>query len=250
MNYGKFAYLYDRLMMDAPYDEWIHFTTKMVKQYCPEATEVLDVGCGTGELLIRLHQSGFSVTGVDLSADMLTIAQNKLSQAKIESSLLQQDMRKLSGLSSFDVITVYCDSLNYLANEAEISSAFQSFYTVLRTGGLLLFDVHSIYKIVQKYIGETFADETEELAYIWNVFEGSYNYSVEHELTFFMKDNPTGLYERFEEVHFQRTFPVKVYQKLLENAGFEVEACLGDFGSPLTEVSERIFFVAKKKDYE
>ncbi len=248
MTYNGFAYLYDQLMQEAPYDKWFCFFENTVKRYQPESKTVLDVGCGTGSILLKLAKSGYQPTGVDLSADMLTVANEKLLKENYAVPLYEQNMTSLPNIGLFDVIIVFCDSLNYLSTEEEILSAFKSFYNQLNREGLLLFDVHSLYKINKVFVDATFALEDDEISYIWRSFIGEYENSVEHELTFFVKKD-SGLYERIDELHKQRTFPVNTYQKLLEEAGFHLLETVADFeiGNPISDTSERIFFIAKKK---
>src|SRR5213080_3462579 len=45
-----------------------------VERHCPQPGRLIDLGCGTGRLLIPLAQRGYRVLGVDLSAEMLTVA--------------------------------------------------------------------------------------------------------------------------------------------------------------------------------
>ncbi len=87
----------------------------------------------------------------------------------------------------------------------------------------------------------------EEVSYIWDSFKGEDPNSVEHELTFFVRQEATGLYERVEELHKQRTYPLQRYQAWLEEAGFIVKEITADYRdeSP-TEESERIFFTCVK----
>jgi len=247
MTYQRFAYLYDQLMEDAPYEEWFQFFHKTIQKYQPSTKTVLDVGCGTGAMLVELVNNGFEPTGIDLSSDMLTIANEKLLQLGKQVPLFEQDMRRLDNIGSFDAIIVFCDSLNYLETEEDIAAAFSSFYRLLNKEGLLLFDVHSTYKIDKVFIGATFAEEEENISYIWKSYEGAYRHSVEHDLTFFIKTE-TGLYERYTELHKQRTYPVEYYEQHLKENGFQLLNISANFhlDEPILEKSERIFFVAKK----
>ncbi len=71
---------------------------------------------------------------------------------------------------------------------------------------------------------------------------------MEHDLTFFLKDNDTDQYERFDEFHIQRTYSVNDYSKWLKEAEFEILTITADFTKDApTEESERIFFVCQKK---
>lgn len=247
MMYQSFAYLYDALMDEAPYDEWMALFKRKQSLYAPHAQTVLDLACGTGEITIRLLENGFDVTGVDLSADMLTVAQQKVSEKGYSIPLIQQDMTQLEGIGSFDAVVIFCDSLNYLKEESDFIETFSSVYDCLNDHGLFLFDVHSQYKIQNGYIGKSYSFNDDEISYIWNCFPGEFPDSVEHELTFFVYDEYTGKYDRYDEVHQERTFPVEQYKKWLEEAGFTIHSIDADFkDEPVTEKAERIFFTAQK----
>ena len=54
MSYEAFAYYYDSLMDQEFYNDYIQFINKHVKNY----QTVLELGCGTGEIAIRLAHLG------------------------------------------------------------------------------------------------------------------------------------------------------------------------------------------------
>ncbi len=248
MSYGDFAYLYDRLMEDVPYDDWLTFVDVKLKQQNRNVkTSILDLACGTGELTVRLAQAGYEVIGIDLSEDMLAVANAKAQEKGMHIPFYHQDMTNLEGLPLFDVIIIFCDSLNYLQAEEDIIKTFKHVYKFLKEDGLFLFDVHSVYKISEIFGNQTFAVSDEDISYIWNCFPGDELYSVEHELSFFVKNEDTSMYERFNEVHYQRTFPIDFYEKCLKETGFHLVEINADFKiEEVKEDSERIFFTAKK----
>jgi ubiquinone/menaquinone biosynthesis C-methylase UbiE len=248
MTYGSFALLYDELMRDVPYDQWIDFIKQQKESYDVKGNRFLDVACGTGEISIRLSQEGFHVTGIDLSAEMLTIARSKAEKSGHSLFLVQQDMTELVGLGEFDMVGIFCDSLNYLQTESSILSTFERVGQHLIQGGLFFFDVHSSYKMNELFIDQTYAYNGEDISYIWQCFEGDNPLSVEHELTFFKLDTQTNQYQRFDELHKQRTFPIHRYESWLNDSGFEILSITADFANqPPGVQSERIFFTAKKR---
>lgn len=245
MTYQQFAYLYDELMEDAPYSDWLFFVKSAASKYLMNAERFLDVGCGTGSMTVLLAQEGFDVTGVDLSSDMLMVAQEKAEKARVPLSLFQQDMRELEGLGEFDCVTILCDSLNYILSQEDVKRTFISAGKHMSSGGLLLFDVHSIHKINDIFIGQTYGSNEENLSYIWQCYQGELENSVEHELSFFILNGKK--YDRYDECHVQRTFSVDEYTKWLKECGFELLDVTADFKSSVpTEKSERILFAAKK----
>src|SRR5699024_6014670 len=144
---------------------------------------------------------------VDLSAEMLAIAREKFSEIGFDPLLIEQSMTSIEGLPSFDLITIFCDSLNYLETPTEVKETFKCMYNHLQDDGMLLFDVHSVSKIEEGFIDQTFAEDGEEIAYIWTAFAGEHEASVEHELSFFIQTED-GYYIKREELHKQRTYSI------------------------------------------
>lgn len=247
MSYEKFAFLYDELMSDAPYDEWVSFVVETLEAYKIEERDLLDVGCGTGNICIPLSKLGFTVTAVDLSEEMLMVAKQKSERAATSVEFFHQDMRELQGLGLFTTVISFCDSINYLDNEKEVQITFENIYAHLKKDGMFIFDVHSIEKVVNFFTENTFAYNGEDVSYIWECFKGEAPNSVEHDLSFFVR-NSNGLYERFDELHQQRTYSVEFYKEMLENTGFQVLAITSDFSRQKLDDADgqRIFFIAKK----
>ena len=196
MSYEQFAYVYDELMKDAPYDKWLIQVTAKLEKYEVQGKRLLELACGTGEITVELAKHGFDISGVDLSDEMLLIAQEKAANLGLSIPFYQQNMAELEGLGQFDCVTIFCDSLNYLQSENDVVATFQKVYDHLNPSGLFLFDVHSIYKMENVFANHTFAVNDEEVSYIWNCFPGEEPYSVEHDLSFFVKDEKTGIYDR------------------------------------------------------
>lgn len=240
MNYGRFAAVYDDLMEDIPYEQYVEWIAETMR-----TGSVLDLACGTGVLSELMAELGYSVTASDLSADMLTVAQNRFKEAGLDIPVLQLSMDRLEGLEGFDAVTIAIDSLNYLATEEQVINTFNEAYRALKPGGYLFFDVHSLFKVDEVFMHSPFVYDGEDLAYIWHTEPGSAAHSVIHDLTFFVREG--WMFERFEETHEQRTFPVDVYENWLAQAGFTVESVTADFTGELPgPESERIFFRAKK----
>lgn len=241
MAYEQFAYVYDELMQDVPYDEWVAW----VSQYVEANSTIADVGCGTGTATLLLAEH-YRVTGIDLSEEMLEIAQEKAMEQQQKIDFWCQDMREIELPAPVDALTILCDSLNYLKTEADVQQTFEHAARTLKEGGKLLFDVHSPHKMETLFNGKTYATHAEQSSYIWFADPGEAPLSVVHELTFFIEDED-GRYDRVDETHHQRTYPSEQYVTWLREAGFRTLAVTGDFTSDApTPTAERIFFVAEK----
>nr|WP_280518530.1 class I SAM-dependent methyltransferase [Lederbergia wuyishanensis] len=234
-------------MMEVPYSNWLEYLNTEKKRCSVKGNRILDLACGTGELSVLLAEAGYEVTGVDLSEDMLMVAREKAESKGLNIHLFEQDMTQLEELGTFDIISIFCDSLNYLNTPDDVQKTFKNVSAHLSDGGLFLFDVHSPYKIEQ-FMSESYSLAEEEVSYIWTTFPGEHPLSIEHELTFFVLDEQSGKYNRFDETHKQRTYSTDQYIKWLSDAGFIIKSITADFlsDSP-TETSERLFFSCKKK---
>ncbi|MFD1705473.1 class I SAM-dependent DNA methyltransferase [Siminovitchia sediminis] len=248
MSYEQLAYVYDKLMEEAPYDRWVRFLKENKDRWKAPGVRVLDLGCGTGEMAILLMKEGFHVSGVDLSEDMLAVAAEKAENEGLILPLYHQDMSELEGLPEYDIITIFCDSLNYLPTPEKVKKTFRAAHEHLVSGGLLLFDVHSVYQMDQGFAHQTFTLNEDNVAYIWDAYPGEEPCSAEHAITFFVLDERTGQYQRMDELHKQRTYLLQDYQEWLMEAGFEILSVTADFsGQPPDETSRRLFFTCRKK---
>ncbi|WP_246045807.1 methyltransferase domain-containing protein [Ureibacillus sp. FSL K6-8385] len=244
-SYGRFAEVYDVLMQDIPYEKYVEW----VAMFAPSSKypALLDVGCGTGTLSILFQQAGYKVSGIDLSDSMLAVAQQRAQEAGLAIPFYQMSMEELEGFSDIDVIVIPIDSINYLQEEHQVKETFKRIFASLRPGGQLFFDIHSIYKMNEIFLESPFTYDDGEIVYIWYTEKREAPHSVQHDITFFVLDDSTGLYERFDEQHVQRTFPVEMYEAWLKEAGFDEVFITADWENKAPcETSERIFIRAVK----
>jgi len=122
------------------YDEkwafYVDATTRETLRRMPmtPAARVLDVGCGTGELLMRLRAKypDAWLTGLDPVAEMLDVARDKLS-GKEDLRIGYADSLPWAS-SSFDVV-VSCNMFHYISHPIE---ALREMARVIRPGGALV----------------------------------------------------------------------------------------------------------------
>ena len=83
----QFAEIYDIFMKYVDYDGWYNFLKRFIKT----KGTILDLGCGTGEFILRFLEDGFSVVGVDLSEKMLEVAEKKLEKKRLNGQKLGKE---------------------------------------------------------------------------------------------------------------------------------------------------------------
>jgi ubiquinone/menaquinone biosynthesis C-methylase UbiE len=249
-SYRQLAEVYDHLMADAPYDQWMGFALEAWRLTGTNPQRVAELGCGTGSLTRYLLELDLEVWGVDLSANMLDVAREKVTHSHPQAAVhwLQQDIRQLSLPEQMDSVVSFCDTLNYIPEAEGVQQVFARVFAALVPGGTFLFDVHTPYKIAEVFGDESFSYQDEQVAYIWQSTYDAATETVEHDLTLFVAEKE-GLYRRFCELHRQRAYALEDLQAWLKNVGFEVLSITGDFSTqPVEEDSERAFFVARKPE--
>lgn len=71
--------------------------------------KILDVGCGTGRHAVELARRGYSVTGADLSENMLDKARKKAAEAGVKIDFIKADARNLPFQDEFDLVIMICE---------------------------------------------------------------------------------------------------------------------------------------------
>lgn len=104
---------------------------------------LLELGCGTGRLLLPLARAGFSITGVDMSPRMLEVAQAKVDAAGLDDqiTLVQADMREVNLPQQYRLAFIAINSFMHLVTLEDQLAALRTWRKLLLPGGLLLIDV-------------------------------------------------------------------------------------------------------------
>lgn len=245
MIYKGFAQVYDKLMADTPYDLWLEHLLFAFNKHGIGGKEVLDLACGTGELSNRLAKKGYKVLGVDLSQEMLEIAQEKAYNNNLKVKYINQDMTELELHNTYDSVISFCDGFNYIIDENDLKKIFSKVNKYLNKNGLFIFDISSEYKLEHILGQNVFSDTGEDVTYIWENYYDSETKLLEFDLTIFKKVND--LYEREYEAHIQRAYSIDEIEKIMNQTGFEIlEIRDTNTNGSLTEVSERVLFIGKK----
>jgi 2-polyprenyl-3-methyl-5-hydroxy-6-metoxy-1,4-benzoquinol methylase len=246
--YREFAQLYNR-------GEYAGFSLRMAEllpdvlgrlQVRPQS--ILDVACGDGAFAVAMAGKGYSMTGVDSSPDMLRFARQRAERAGVEIEFVQADMRAFELDRKFDLATCWYDSLNYLTEPEDLAKAMRGVCAALRDGSLFIFDMNSIYGLAvtwQQHPCYVMQDEDG----IFEVHQAEYDHEANiatMKITGFLRQGTAWL--RVEEEHKERGYARAEVETLLQEAGFQLLACWGNFGemSEPRPGSGRIWYVAKR----
>jgi len=145
-SYERFGRFYDAVMGDRR--RAAAQVTELIRAAKPGAKNVLELGCGTGSILKSL-QDHYAVSGLDISARMLSIARKKAPRARF----FRQDMVDFRIDHRFDVIFCVFDSINHVRRFSDWKRVFARVRQHLSPGGCFIFDINTQRKI-ERHIAE------------------------------------------------------------------------------------------------
>ncbi len=207
--------------------------------------QVLDLCCGQGRHSIALAKTGLEVTGVDLSAEMLEIAQTQADDAGVDVILKQADMRRLPKEfeNRFDAIINMFSSFGYLESEADDQQVLNQAAKSLKPGGKLMMDLLNREWVIinnEEYDWHQHEDgrivlERRELDLVASVNHLTYTEILPDGTRHIMSDLYMRLYSLTEMI------------KMLDRAGLSLQQVYGGFqGEPYNVHTRRMIIVAAK----
>ncbi len=245
-SYKEFSNIYDSLILqDVDYKQWADYYFKLFAKYKVDPKLVLDLGCGTGSLTCEMSKRGCEMIGVDLSEDMLLIAQEKAMEQGQNIIFLNQDMSKFKLYGSVNAIISSLDCVNYLTRESQLKSLFRQVAFYLEPDGVFIFDVNSEYKMKKILGNNTFTYDTEDIFYVWESKFNEKTNVCDYHLTFFENDDE--VYFRTDEHQKQRLYTYEEIEHAAQSAGLKIAACYGDktLRKP-SKKCERFFYIIRK----
>ncbi len=210
--YAHIAEFYDRLMAHVDYSEWADYLEACFKVFGNEGiTRILDGGCGTGSLLSEMKKRGYSVSGFDLSEDMIRIARTK------GVPVWRGDLRAMASAGPVDSIICLYDTIHYL-NEKEVSEFFNEACRLLKNEGLFIFDA-----VTENHVRNYWADYTEQgeecgCSYLRRSWYETANRCQHTEFEITVPPDETV----FQEHHRQWIHPVPFFIENAEHSGFSL----------------------------
>ncbi len=239
--YTNLAKWFEYLNDDCDYEQWSQSLTAKLAQFAPKTG--LDIGCGAGWFTRAFQKQGYQMTGMDISSEMLDMAQANALSAGIRSEYILGDITKTKLPARFDFATAINDCVNYVPKD-KLQKAFKNVHGALKKGGVFLFDISSPRKFERKIANTVSVDDRDEVTYI------SFNKVEEDraimDVTLFVK-RVDGTFERLEETHTQYIYSIEEIKDALTGCGFTLAEVQGHLGTDLKE-TDRILFVAKKEN--
>jgi SAM-dependent methyltransferase len=217
--YGDLAWTWPIISPPEEYVAESEFFADLICKYSVRRPRtLLHLGCGGGHH-DNTFKRRFSVTGVDMSPEMLALAR-RLNPGAV---YVEVDMRTVRLGRTFDAVALL-DSVNYMLSEADLEAAFKTASAHLEPGGIFLTTVEET--------RETFTqDKTRylvrrrgdiEIAFIENMYDPDPG-DTTYESTFVYLIRKGGRLSLETDRHLGGIFPSVLWHNKLEEVGFTVE---------------------------
>lgn len=214
---------------------------------------VIELGCGTGRILLPLARAGVQVVGVDLSMPMLDRARQRLRRAGITSgSLVRGDIRFLpfKRRKGCRLVMAPYGILQSLTRERDLTATLDSVAELLSKGGTFAMDLVPDLPRWDEYQRRTSLRGQHGRNGTLTLVE-SVRQDLAKRLTIFDHEYVHRKGSRREVHRFSltfRTLSVPQMQRRLERAGFRIEATHGDYrGGPWQDSSDVWIIIATKR---
>lgn len=135
--YSKY---YDLLYSDKDYTKEVEYIDSLIKGQNSKTKTLLDMGCGTGKHAELFCDKGYTVHGVDLSEDMLKIAETRRKNKEDRLSFSHSNIQNLSLDKKFDTIVSLFHVMSYQNSNDELIKAFEIAKNHLNDNGIFIFD--------------------------------------------------------------------------------------------------------------
>jgi SAM-dependent methyltransferase len=212
-------------------------------------TRLLDVACGTGQLMAWFLERGYTVTGLDASEAMLAIARRNAGRYAREgkADFVRADATDFRIQRGYGLVVSTFDALNHLPDRESLGSCFASVHRILAPGGCFIFDLNTEKGL--RMWNSISVEETDELFIVNRGVYGEGMGSAFMKVTGFVKAEKER-YERFEQTAYNTIFSMREVHEELAGAGFA-----GSYFSTAKDLSvkvhspedlPRVFIVARR----
>lgn len=242
--YEALAASYDRLTNDVDYEATVNFYEEILRQEGLKPRTAVDLACGTGSVAAILARRGLRVTAVDMSEEMLTVAQQKTAEMENPPRFLCQPLQRLWLDRGVDLAVCALDSLDYITDPADCAQAIRRIYKALNPGGIFIFDVNTPEKL-RAMDGQVFLDEDDDVYCVWRGEFDEASNICSYGMDLFQRRG--GLWQRSFEEHREYAYSREQLTEYLREAGFTHIGVYADrlFEAP-REGEQRIYFKARK----
>ena len=234
--YTRLAGVYDAIMGDVDYDDWVTFLVDEATRRGYVGGPILDLACGTGNATRPAVARGYDVEGLDVAPAMLAVARARLPDVTFH----EGDATALALPRRYALVYSVFDALNNLLDDDAFLAMARGVHAHLVPGGVFAFDANTRAGLRDLWGGRA-EGWAGDVYYRW-----THRYDADADLATVEAhcDGPDG---PFTEVHVERPYDPADLRRLLTAAGFaDVDVVTYPDAAPAGDDEERVWAFARR----
>lgn len=219
---NKYSRYYDLLYNDKDYATEAEYISSVIKDLLPNAENIIELGCGTGNHAVLLCKDKFKVTGLERSEEMVLLAKEKCIN---DFTPIVADIENYTIDQTFDVAISLFHVISYLTLNESLISCFKSTHNHLKDDGIFLFDVWygpAVNHQKPECRIKRMEDDSIEVTRIAEpvIYTNENVVDVNYEII--IRDKKTQIVDVYKEKHPMRYFSIPEIKLLAKSTGFDV----------------------------
>ena len=218
--FSNYARYYDALYHDKDYAAEAEYFSTLIRRFeTAPTTTLLEFGAGSGAHQEAFRQRGYTIHGVELSADMCQLARERGADVRLG------DFRDYEHPEKVDAVLALFHVVNYLTSDDDFLAGFANARKHLDTGGLFVFDIWFEDAVVSeqpetrvKRVSANGLDIVRIAEPVWKPSEKT----VEVNYTIFAKEHGETRWEMTSESHLMRYLSLEDVRRLASESGFDL----------------------------
>lgn len=260
--YHHYADIYDEI-------EWNHVSEDLAIQIIQDLLagpwsdrnfpkrRVLDLGCGTGNMMLAFCLAGCRVFGIDSSESMLERAREKFDHLRRPATFIHCRMQDLAFESSaplhehsFDLITCCFDSLNYLLEDEDLERTCFGVARLLAPGGIFVFDITMPAEFETWKSHQEVLHESDHLLVYEQLHYHADQRCATGEIVWFKSFGEDTTWWRYRETHHERAWSDSEISAALARAGLQIRQRRTPDGEAGSDTSPRLIYSVTRVEHE
>lgn len=228
MVFDEYAAYYDLLYRDKNYAKEADYIYSILKKNRYPDGNILELGCGTGRHADLISGYGYTILGIDASAEMLNKAQS-LADKNHRLTFRHEDIRAINIHGEFDVCISLFHVMSYINSEKDFLRVLTNVKQALKKDGIFIFDTWygpAVLSQLPEVRVKRFSDEVYNITRIAEPVVKERDNIVEVHYDIFVEEHINGIIKEIKEMHSMRYWFLEEILRMSKEAGF---VCVDDF---------------------
>ena len=228
MHFKDYANYYNLLYKDKDYKAEANYIHSLIQQFAAQSKSLIDLGCGTGKHAFEFEKLGYEVTGVDLSSQMVAIANTNKEKNNSTISFGEGDIRNYRDSKKYDAVVSLFHVMSYQTTNDDLEKAFLTAKNLMADYGVFIFDCWYGPGVLTDLPTSRTKNFEDEILSVSRTSTASIDYNTKVVEVIFdveIKNKITNTISILEEVHPMRYLFKPEIELLLKVNKLKIKAC-------------------------